>query len=52
LGHASDLLSIVAGRRVTAAWFIRCTITVFRGDFNRMNHEIGDLSARSENEPQ
>ncbi|MBW1601793.1 GntR family transcriptional regulator [Streptomyces sp. JJ66] len=25
---------------------IRCTITTFRGDLNRMNYEIGDLSAR------
>jgi GntR family transcriptional regulator len=31
---------------------IRCTITTFRGDLNRMNYEIGDLSARDENEPQ
>ncbi len=31
---------------------IRCTITTFRGDLNRMNYEIGDLSARAENEPQ
>ncbi|MFE0700245.1 GntR family transcriptional regulator [Streptomyces sp. NPDC058872] len=31
---------------------IRCTVTTFRGDLNRMNYEIGDLSARSENEPQ
>ncbi|MFE9386106.1 GntR family transcriptional regulator [Streptomyces sp. NPDC007025] len=31
---------------------IRCTTTTFRGDLNRMNYEIGDLSARSENEPQ
>lgn len=31
---------------------IRCTITTFRGDLNRMNDEIGDLAARSENEPQ
>lgn len=31
---------------------IRCTITTFRGDLNQMNYEIGDLSARSENEPQ
>ncbi|MEU6160953.1 GntR family transcriptional regulator [Streptomyces sp. NPDC047130] len=31
---------------------VRCTITTFRGDLNRMNYEIGDLSARSENEPQ
>ncbi|MBQ1089167.1 GntR family transcriptional regulator [Streptomyces sp. B93] len=31
---------------------IRCTITTFRGDLNRMNYEIGDLTARSENEPQ
>ncbi|MGW2582361.1 GntR family transcriptional regulator [Streptomyces virginiae] len=30
---------------------IRCTITTFRGDLNRMNYEIGDLSARPENEP-
>ncbi|MFI9242343.1 GntR family transcriptional regulator [Streptomyces sp. NPDC053086] len=28
---------------------IRCTITTFRGDLNRMNYEIGDLAARSEN---
>ncbi|MEU5794291.1 GntR family transcriptional regulator [Streptomyces sp. NPDC047813] len=27
---------------------IRCTVTTFRGDLNRMNYEIGDLSARSE----
>ncbi|MFC0601856.1 GntR family transcriptional regulator [Streptomyces palmae] len=27
---------------------IRCTITTFRGDLNRMNYEIGDLSARGE----
>ncbi|MFJ3193760.1 GntR family transcriptional regulator [Streptomyces griseoviridis] len=27
---------------------IRCTITTFRGDLNRMNYEIGDLTARSE----
>jgi GntR family transcriptional regulator len=25
---------------------IRCTITTFRGDLNRMNYEIGDLSGR------
>ncbi|MEU4964985.1 GntR family transcriptional regulator [Streptomyces smyrnaeus] len=31
---------------------IRCTTTTFRGDLNRMNYEIGNLSARSENEPQ
>ncbi|MFJ2392638.1 GntR family transcriptional regulator [Streptomyces sp. NPDC087843] len=31
---------------------VRCTVTTFRGDLNRMNYEIGDLSARSENEPQ
>jgi GntR family transcriptional regulator len=31
---------------------IRCTTTTFRGDLNRMNYEIGDLAARSENEPQ
>ncbi|MFB7459915.1 GntR family transcriptional regulator [Streptomyces sp. NPDC056188] len=31
---------------------IRCTITTFRGDLNRMNYEVGDLSARQENEPQ
>ncbi|MCX4664715.1 GntR family transcriptional regulator [Streptomyces uncialis] len=30
---------------------IRCTITTFRGDLNRMTYDIGDLSARSENEP-
>ncbi|MGW0995843.1 GntR family transcriptional regulator [Streptomyces sp. NPDC002520] len=30
---------------------VRCTVTTFRGDLNRMNYEIGDLSARSENEP-
>ncbi|MEU2046846.1 GntR family transcriptional regulator [Streptomyces albidoflavus] len=29
---------------------IRCTVTTFRGDLNRMNYEIGDLSARDENE--
>lgn len=28
---------------------IRCTITTFRGDLNRMNYEIGDLAGRSEN---
>ncbi len=28
---------------------IRCTITTFRGDLNRMTYEIGDLSARNEN---
>ncbi|MCX4994625.1 GntR family transcriptional regulator [Streptomyces longwoodensis] len=28
---------------------IRCTITTFRGDLNRMNYEIGDVSARNEN---
>ncbi|MFF5401393.1 GntR family transcriptional regulator [Streptomyces misionensis] len=27
---------------------IRCTVTTFRGDLNRMNYEIGDLGARSE----
>jgi GntR family transcriptional regulator len=27
---------------------IRCTITTFRGDLNRMNYEIGDLSGRDE----
>lgn len=27
---------------------IRCTITTFRGDLNRMNYEIGNLAARSE----
>ncbi|MFJ9962923.1 GntR family transcriptional regulator [Streptomyces avermitilis] len=27
---------------------IRCTITTFRGDLNRMNYEIGELSARNE----
>ncbi|MER7968679.1 GntR family transcriptional regulator [Streptomyces sp. NPDC096080] len=31
---------------------IRCTITTMRGDLNRMNYEIGDLSGRDENEPQ
>ncbi|WP_411143450.1 GntR family transcriptional regulator [Streptomyces sp. x-80] len=30
---------------------VRCTVTTFRGDLNRMNYEIGDLSARSEGEP-
>ncbi|MFH9824017.1 GntR family transcriptional regulator [Streptomyces bobili] len=28
---------------------IRCTVTTFRGDLNRMNYEIGNLAARSEN---
>ncbi|MGV9604065.1 GntR family transcriptional regulator [Streptomyces sp. NPDC003631] len=28
---------------------IRCTVTTFRGDLNRMNYEIGDVAARSEN---
>jgi GntR family transcriptional regulator len=27
---------------------IRCTLTTFRGDLNRMNYEIGDLSARAD----
>ena len=27
---------------------IRCTITTFRGDLNRMNYEIGDLSGRDD----
>lgn len=27
---------------------IRCTITTFRGDLNRMNYEIGDVSALGE----
>ncbi|MGW1157640.1 GntR family transcriptional regulator [Streptomyces sp. NPDC002519] len=27
---------------------IRCTVTTFRGDLNRMNYEIGDQSARNE----
>lgn len=31
---------------------LRCTVTTFRGDLNRMNYEIGDLAGRSENEPQ
>ncbi|MFD7321407.1 GntR family transcriptional regulator [Streptomyces sp. NPDC059875] len=31
---------------------IRCTVTTFRGDLNRMNYEIGTLSARQEDEPQ
>ncbi|MFH8292565.1 GntR family transcriptional regulator [Streptomyces sp. NPDC018059] len=29
---------------------IRCTITTLRGDLNRMNYEIGDLSGRDGNE--
>ncbi|MFJ9042380.1 GntR family transcriptional regulator [Streptomyces sp. NPDC102347] len=29
---------------------VRCTVTTFRGDLNRMNYEIGDLSARHEND--
>lgn len=29
---------------------IRCTVTTFRGDLNRMNYEIGDLSARDKSE--
>lgn len=28
---------------------IRCTNTTFRGDLKRMNYEIGNLAARSEN---
>jgi GntR family transcriptional regulator len=28
---------------------IRCTVTTFRGDLNRMNYEIGDVAARNEN---
>ncbi|MET9253726.1 GntR family transcriptional regulator [Streptomyces sp. NPDC003717] len=28
---------------------IRCTVTTFRGDLNRMNYEIGNLAARSDN---
>ncbi|MER7478637.1 GntR family transcriptional regulator [Streptomyces sp. NPDC126510] len=31
---------------------VRCTTTTFRGDLNRMNYEIGDLSARNENDAQ
>ncbi|MGE9696047.1 GntR family transcriptional regulator [Streptomyces sp. NRRL F-5630] len=31
---------------------IRCTVTTFRGDLNRMNYEIGDLSARDESKHQ
>ncbi|MEU2471987.1 GntR family transcriptional regulator [Streptomyces sp. NPDC012842] len=31
---------------------VRCTITTFRGDLNRMNYEIGDQGARRESEPQ
>ncbi|MDX2733527.1 GntR family transcriptional regulator [Streptomyces sp. PA03-2a] len=31
---------------------IRCTVTTFRGDLNRMTYAIGDLSARGESEPQ
>ncbi|AEM88320.1 GntR family transcriptional regulator [Streptomyces violaceusniger] len=27
---------------------IRCTVTTFRGDLNRMNYEIGDLAGRDE----
>ncbi|MGI5427391.1 GntR family transcriptional regulator [Streptomyces sp. CA-179760] len=34
----------------TAERPVRCTITTFRGDLNRMNYEIGDLSARNEND--
>ncbi|MEU7607431.1 GntR family transcriptional regulator, partial [Streptomyces sp. NPDC041003] len=29
---------------------IRCTITTFRGDLNRMNYEIGELPDRVEGE--
>ncbi|MFH9977826.1 GntR family transcriptional regulator [Streptomyces sp. NPDC017179] len=29
---------------------VRCTVTTFRGDLNRMNYEIGDLSAWNEND--
>ncbi|MER7954752.1 GntR family transcriptional regulator [Streptomyces sp. NPDC096030] len=29
---------------------IRCTVTTFRGDLNRMNYEIGTLSGRQEGE--
>ncbi|MEU6964109.1 GntR family transcriptional regulator [Streptomyces chrestomyceticus] len=29
---------------------IRCTVTTFRGDLNRMNYEIGDVSARPQSE--
>ncbi|WP_274913031.1 GntR family transcriptional regulator [Streptomyces sp. WZ-12] len=31
---------------------VRCTVTTLRGDLNRMTYDIGDLSARNENEPQ
>ncbi|MFF5314336.1 GntR family transcriptional regulator [Streptomyces massasporeus] len=31
---------------------VRSTTTTFRGDLNRMNYEIGDLSARNENDAQ
>ncbi|MGW4992238.1 GntR family transcriptional regulator [Streptomyces mirabilis] len=31
---------------------VRCTVTTFRGDLNRMNYEIGNLAARDENEAQ
>ncbi|MGX2996176.1 GntR family transcriptional regulator [Streptomyces sp. JNUCC 64] len=31
---------------------IRCTITTFRGDLNRMNYEIGTLTAREEGDVQ
>ncbi|MEU1084351.1 GntR family transcriptional regulator [Streptomyces sp. NPDC005908] len=34
----------------TAERPVRCTVTTFRGDLNRMNYEIGDLSARIEND--
>ncbi|MFS8203267.1 GntR family transcriptional regulator (plasmid) [Streptomyces sp. CWNU-52B] len=34
----------------TAERPVRCTVTTFRGDLNRMNYEIGDLSARGEDE--
>ncbi|NGN64118.1 GntR family transcriptional regulator [Streptomyces sp. A7024] len=30
---------------------VRCTVTTLRGDLNRMNYEIDNLSGRSENEP-
>lgn len=34
----------------TTARPVRCTVTTFRGDLNRMNYEIGDLSARNGND--
>jgi GntR family transcriptional regulator len=31
---------------------IRCTVTTLRGDLNRMNYELGDLSARDKDDAQ